>query len=228
MCTVSFVPTISGVIITSNRDENILRGNTNYPLEYFENKVSHVYPKDEKGSGTWIGYNEFNYVAVLLNGAFEKHVSKPPYKQSRGKIIPTILSCNNPTLAVEQINFIGIEPFTLILYGNKSLVEYKWDGNKLHSNFLHSNQCYLWNSATLYSKEMEVQNQKELNYLCSSLTSKNDVFDFHYSKKYELQLPQNSALNNIKTVSITQVIIVQNHAEMVYKDLAEISILQHQ
>lgn len=221
MCTVSFVPTKQGAIISSNRDENVARGNTISPTTYVENKVKLVYPKDEKGTGTWIGYNEFNFMAVLLNGAFEKHLYKPPYKQSRGLIIPFVLSNNNPIAAIQHYNFNEIEPFTLILFGNNNLLEFRWDGKKLFTQKLSNQQCHLWNSATLYSKELEAKNRNELvdGYLNS--ISPKDIYQFHITKKYELQLPLDSAINNIKTVSLTQLIATPNSTKMEYYSFIE-------
>ena len=125
MCTVSFVPLNSSVLITSNRDESISRGLTLYPKEYKINNIKCTFPKDEKSLGTWIGYNEFNDVAVLLNGAFIKHESKTPYKKSRGLIITEMLSNPSSINDLEQQNFTDIEPFTLIVYSKEKLFEYK-------------------------------------------------------------------------------------------------------
>lgn len=219
MCTVSFVPAKDNIIISSNRDESIHRGITIPPKNYSSNRVTITYPKDEKGLGTWIGYNEFNSMAVLLNGAFENHLHKPPYKHSRGLIIPQILQYSNSFASFEELDLNGIEPFTLLLYGNNQLVQYKWTGTILDKKELSTTSCHLWNSATLYSKQMEEANKEELNHFFSTSISKEEIYWFHQSKKYELQQPENSWLNDIKTISITQIIIQSSLPAMFYHDL---------
>jgi hypothetical protein len=66
---------------------------------------------------------------------------------------------------------------------------------------------------------MEHVNKEELSNLFSATISKEEIYRFHESKKYELQQPENSTLNNIKTISITQVIIQSNMPKMLYHDL---------
>lgn len=222
MCTVSFVPLNSSVLITSNRDESISRGLTLYPKEYKINNIKCTFPKDEKSLGTWIGYNEFNDVAVLLNGAFIKHESKTPYKKSRGLIITEMLSNPSSINDLEQQNFTDIEPFTLIVYSKEKLFEYKWDGKTFYNNQLPTNTCHLWNSATLYSNQIEQQNRAELNSIFTNCITQQEVYNFHHSKKYETQLQKDSLLNNINTISITQVVSNGKKTEMLYKDLTPV------
>jgi uncharacterized protein with NRDE domain len=219
MCTVSFIPTPMGVFITSNRDENINRGNTLQPFTYWQNNIKLTYPKDEKGEGTWIGFNELQSVAVLLNGAFKNHLHNPPYKHSRGLIIPHILSQKNSIIAAETYSYKGLEPFTLVLYSNKKLMEFRWDEQQLHIHQLDTCKEFLWNSATLYSKELEDNNLIDLKKWLNNGSSKDDILNFHLHKKYEHQQPQNSIINNIKTISITQVCCTNQHTVMQYHDL---------
>lgn len=219
MCTVSFVPLKDSVLITSNRDESVVRGLTLPTKEYWINNIKSTYPKDEKSVGTWIGYNEYNSIAVLLNGAFIKHESTPPYKKSRGLIITEILSTKNSIETVDKYDFNDIEPFTLILYQNYLLIEFRWDGKELFKKHLSTNACHLWNSATLYSNKIEKNNQLDLKLLLSNTITQKEILDFHKSKKYETQLREQSIINNIKTLSITQVVFSNEKTEMLYKDL---------
>lgn len=216
MCTVSFFPLENGFVITSSRDESVHRGVTLPPLAYKYNQVTIIYPRDEKGLGTWIGYNEHKSVAVLLNGAFEKHEYKPPYKQSRGTIIPHVLQNHNAATAIESYDLKGIEPFTLILFCKQQLFQYKWNEKILHKTALSINERHLWNSVTLYSKEME---EKNSNMLLTVNDNVEAVYSFHQLKKYELQLPEESERNNIKTISISQLIIDNNSILFNYNDL---------
>lgn len=216
MCTVTYIPVKNGAVITSNRDEHFARGKTLLPQCYLHNGSTITYPKDEKGNGTWIGFNERNIAAVLLNGAFEKHLRKSDYKQSRGFIIPAILQKTDPFTGIENIDFAGIEPFTMIVFGNSQLVQYRWDETKLHKAELDTATLHLWSSATLYSSQMQQKNSLELLQLYHDNVSSNDILDFHKKKKYELQLPDDSEANGIKTVSITQIKLLDGTASMQY------------
>jgi uncharacterized protein with NRDE domain len=95
MCTVSFIATKTGVIITSNRDEHILRVALP-PQKYLYNQKSIIYPKDVTAGGTWYATDGISKVIVLLNGAAEKHTHNPPYRRSRGLIVLDLISTQNP------------------------------------------------------------------------------------------------------------------------------------
>ncbi len=58
MCTVSFVKTADSIIITSNRDEKIIRPSAIPPKSYRVNNQNLIYPKDPKAGGTWFATNE--------------------------------------------------------------------------------------------------------------------------------------------------------------------------
>lgn len=218
MCTVSYVPAKESIILTSNRDEHIARGNTLPPQPHIHRNKKIVYPKDEKGNGTWIGLNEDNCAAVLLNGAFEKHTRNPPYKHSRALLIPYILQSANPIKALENYDLQGIEPFTLVIFLNGQLIEYRWNETRLFEKELNVQSAYCWNSVTLYSEETEKLNNKELNKLTAGNVTATEIFEFHKRKKYELQMPVNSSINDIKTISISQIVLTDGGNDFVYHD----------
>ncbi|MFY8005326.1 MAG: NRDE family protein [Chitinophagaceae bacterium] len=219
MCTVSFLKNNNQIIITSNRDEHNNRGQTIAPANYTGRECSITYPKDEKGQGTWIGFNSNNHMAVILNGAFSKHIQQPPYKHSRGLIIPYILSYKNAVNALEKMDLYGIEPFTIIIFQQETLYEYRWNGIHLNSKKDHSNQIKLWNSVTLYSSAIETNNLNELKQHLSITSTNKDVLNYHFKKLYQKQLPEHSVNNQIVTVSVTQLILNNNQVNIEYHDL---------
>ena len=83
MCTVTFIPVKKSVFITHNRDEQNLRTKALAPEHSLVHGTALLFPRDGKAGGSWAGMNEFGHAAVLLNGAFEKHLPKPPYRKSR-------------------------------------------------------------------------------------------------------------------------------------------------
>lgn len=224
MCTVTYVPAGNGCIITSNRDEQMDRGVTTQPQEYWHGGKPIVYPKDAKGSGTWIGCNDNNAVAVLLNGAFEKHQQRVPYRHSRGLIIPAVLQQKNPLEALHDFNLLQIEPFTLVLYFNQSVFECRWNGNSLFTAQLDVREPYCWNSVTLYDAAVQNENNRELKTFWTNNHTAADVLDFHQRKKYELQLSPEKRIPGIRTISISQIVMGTHHS-FTYHDLLRTSLL---
>ena len=69
MCTVTYIPTKNGCIITSNRDEKIAREKAISPQEYEIEGEKIIFPKDPKAGGTWMA-NTNSKIIVLLNMLF--------------------------------------------------------------------------------------------------------------------------------------------------------------
>ena len=157
MCTVTFLPIgKNDFILTSNRDETPLR-KTIPPLNYVENGVALIYPKDELAGGTWIGTSAKKRVVCLLNGAFTHHLKKKEYKISRGIIVKEMLSSDSGVAFSQNFDLTDIEPFTLILVEYQKeleIYELVWDGATKHFAKL-ADEPKIWSSSTLYSDEMK-------------------------------------------------------------------------
>jgi len=78
MCTVTYIKTATGFLLTSTRDEQAVRP-TLAPKKYSVNGIDLVYPKDELAGGTWIAANNSGRYACLLNGAYKKHLRQANY-----------------------------------------------------------------------------------------------------------------------------------------------------
>ena len=150
MCTVSFIPVGDKFYITSNRDEKLSRKRALPPAIHEHDGTKILFPKDADAGGTWIAAKENGDVAVILNGAFINHISTPPYRKSRGLILLDILAREKPSAAFSKIDPDEIEPFTIVLLENKSLFEFRWDGNEKYGKKLAKQQSHIWSSATLY------------------------------------------------------------------------------
>ncbi|RZK56104.1 MAG: hypothetical protein EOO91_12780 [Pedobacter sp.] len=223
MCTVSFIPTNDGVIITSNRDENSERGSAFPPVIENYGDYQLAYPKDPKSGGTWIAVKDNGDFAVLLNGAFEDHVKLPSYRKSRGIILLEIIQSKIPEQNFDEINLAEIESFTLILYKKNSLKECRWDGFQKHKKLLKVNQPCIWSSATLYPQHVREEREKWFNDWIEKepKINQNKAIRFHQfagtgDKENSLVMARN---NNISTVSITSVEISSASADILYKDL---------
>jgi len=223
MCTVSYIPTSEGFIITSNRDESTIRGSAIPPIVEIYGEYQLAYPKDPKSGGTWFVINNKFEAAVLLNGAFEDHIKLPAYRKSRGIILLEIMRSKSPEKAFEKINLSGIENFTLLLFKKSSLIEYRWDGIQKYKESKNTRQAHIWSSATLYphpikklredwftnwiSKELKIDQQKAMSFHRTA-----GIGD----KENDLVIQRS---NHISTLSITSINFNSTTATMLYEDL---------
>jgi len=222
MCTVTFVPTKKGIIITSNRDEHFSRGKAIAPIKINSNGFEIIYPKDPDAGGTWIATKNNGDTIVLLNGAFEKHISQPPYAKSRGLILLEIFNLENFTDSIKQFDFTNIEPFTIVYYLNNQLFEFRWNGVERFLTELDIHHSYIWSSATLY--DAEIRNKRKewfKQWLLTNLSpSQDEIIHFH------LTAGDGDAHDNLKmnrdnqlfTVSISSILIGKNHSDFIYVD----------
>ena len=223
MCTVSFVNSNGKIIITSNRDEKVIRPNAIEPKNYLINNKKIMFPKDQKAGGTWYAVDEHSNVIVLLNGADEKHVVTGNYRKSRGLIVLEIIGSSSPFEAWKTINLDTIEPFTLVLFENHKLYQLRWNGESKNVLELNPNENHIWSSSTLYPAAIR---EKRAHWFTTFLDIKPEVdatelFNFHRyteEKNEEHGLVINRG-DLMKTLSITQTVIDKNKVELFHHDL---------
>lgn len=225
MCTVSYIKTQTCTILTSNRDEHILRPNAKAPQHYVHGSKVLYYPKDPAAGGTWFCLDELGSVIVLLNGAQEKHRHLPPYRKSRGLILLDIMQQSDLLTAWDSIDLNRIEPFTLIHYSQVCLWQHRWDGNEKQSKKLDPEQKYIWSSSTLYPKEIREMRQLWFDAFTQiqQMPNAGDLMHFHENTgKHD---PHNGILMNrdqkLLTKNITQCIVDPYGAKIIHKDLIE-------
>jgi uncharacterized protein with NRDE domain len=223
MCTVSFVSANGKTIISSNRDEAILRPNAIEPKNYLVNSKNVIFPKDPKAGGTWFAVDEKGTVLVLLNGANEKHQHQPPYRKSRGLIVLDMISSVSPKRFWKQINLENIEPFTIVLFQKGSLFQLRWDGIQKETAALDASKNYVWSSSTLYQKDIR-ENRSEWFYAfleANPNATEEEMLHFHRYTEEENQ--ENGLVINrkdeLKTLSITQAVLEQNKVAILHYDL---------
>ncbi|MDK2773184.1 MAG: NRDE family protein [Flavobacterium sp.] len=223
MCTVTFVPTKKGCILTSNRDETILRGQAIEPNEYIGNNKKLVYPRDPKANGTWIVHDYLN-CAILLNGAEEKHHHRNDYRKSRGLILLDIFDSEDVLKEWDAIDLDNIEPFTVVLFYQQELFQLRWNETEKTKIKLSTEENNIWSSSTLYSKEIREHRQQMFkNHLENSNYTADEILNFHQFKDEE---DSNNTIvikrdEHLKTVSITQFNIENNKIKLNYIDLYE-------
>lgn len=224
MCTVTFVPTAAGVHLTSNRDEHMYRGRALDPALFRRKGYKLIFPRDPDAGGSWIALKDNGDAVVLLNGAFIKHLRKPPYRRSRGLVLLDVIEASDPEQQFNMMGLEGIEPFTLILFASGKLWECRWDGFQKHCLPLDAHKPYIWSSVTLYD-EWETLARRQwfrewLDQKHGQINS-DDILDFHqHAGKGDVRnnLIMNRE-NKIHTVSITSVFIAEDRLRMTYRDL---------
>ena len=222
MCTVTYIPLKDTCFITSNRDENSKRITAMPPEIYDGINNSKVYPKDSQAGGTWIACKDNGTAAVLLNGAFKKHIPSPPYKRSRGLVFLEILDAENPVGHFMDISMEAIEPFTMIIL-DESLHECRWDGTIKHCSVLNKSNSYIWSSATLYDEVAVAKRKQWFNAFLKENPSPglDDILHFHQFTgdgdiSNDLKMNRNGVLY---TVSVTGIVIEPGSCKMRYLDL---------
>ncbi|UQD56022.1 NRDE family protein [Flavobacterium sp. K5-23] len=224
MCTVSFVKVNGKVVITSNRDEKVIRLAIP-PRNYLINGKNVIFPKDPKAGGTWYAIDENGNVLVLLNGASEKHIIQESYRKSRGLIVLDIISSKSPKDFWQELNLENIEPFTLVLFQDEELFQLRWNGDDKETLLLDTNKNHIWASSTLYPKEIRA---KRADLFDSFLESNQEVSaqEIHHFHRYaENENQENGLVINrndvLKTLSITQTVIESNKVSITHYDLIE-------
>ncbi|WP_044171834.1 NRDE family protein [Flectobacillus major] len=228
MCVLTFLPTsVSGFILTNNRDEAVARPKAIPPKQYTINGQCLFMPKDTQAGGTWIATSQ-NYTLCLLNGAFEKHTPQPPYRQSRGQIILDFFQYNTISDFYQNYNFIGIENFTLIIINHQNqtqICEIRWDGQALYNTSKNPTIPHIWSSATLYSAEVMRQREHWFKDFLQQNPdfSGEDVVDFHrYGGTGDIQNDMTVNRNNeLVTQCIMQINRVQKNLTFSFHDLLE-------
>jgi len=220
---VTYIPTNDKYFISSNRDEKNSRSRAVAPAVYEINQKKLIFPKDSDAGGSWIALHENGNAAVLLNGAFEKHISKPPYRKSRGKIFLNIIADERPVRYFHQLDLGQIEAFTLVLLEKDNLYECRWDGKVKYYQQLKKHRPYIWSSATLYEKSIV---EKREQWFASFLSrnphpTQKDILEFHQftgdgDTQNDLLMEREGVY---ATVSITSMLLTGDRGSMKYLDL---------
>ncbi|WP_336514025.1 NRDE family protein [Pollutibacter soli] len=223
MCTVSFLPAADQIFLTSNRDEKHFRSDALAPEIHHSSSGKILYPKDRDAGGTWIALHENGHAIVFLNGGFVGHITKPPYRKSRGLILLEIADSFAPVTVFEKIQLENIEPFTAIISDKNVLFECRWDGDQKHIAEKDPAIPHIWSSVTLYDEEII---QKRTGWFkawldSASEHSQEEILHFHEftgdgDGHNDLKMNRGGA---VYTVSITSIAINDSGGMMYYHDL---------
>lgn len=129
MCIVAWIPRAENYWVFSNRDDRPAKAH-----------LSNLRKQD-------------NSFIVLLNGGFENHIPKPPYRASRVEVLDTYFEFKDFNDFQLQFEFQGMEPFTLLVYQDHQLHQLVWTGKDIETDSLIKEKIQLWASATLYTSD---------------------------------------------------------------------------
>ena len=225
MCTVSYMPTKSGFILTSSRDESKVR-KTLPPATYHLHGQDLVFPKDILAGGTWIAASERGQVACLLNGALDKFESKDTYVVSRGQVLLDYFNYQNASNFIEKLDCSQVAPFTLLMFehvNELTIHQLRWDGDQKYIENINPHVPKLWASATLYDKTQRESRKMWFEQWIKekSIIDADYLRAFHTSKHTDDV--QNDIVmqrdNGLQTVSVTQVQYHAGQLDMQYHDL---------
>jgi len=223
MCTLTYIPSTNGdYILTQNRDESPKRLAPGLLSQKF-NKHQLLFPQDSGAGGTWFAVSDQNKVVTLLNGAFEKHKHRPPYRRSRGLMVLDVFAFANATQFFNQYAFTGMEPFTMIIVEDGRLYEFRWDEKEKHIKTLDASKPHLWASSTLYPPPMQKKRQDWFSQWLPqhSIATMDNVLNFH--KNAGEGDPANDLVMNrqniVCTTSITSIGKVKEKINIHFHDL---------
>lgn len=211
MCTVTYLPLPGpGFLLTQSRDESPFRPGAHFPVKETRNGKDLIFPQDPAGGGSWIATDGKEQLCCLMNGAFEEHTPKPPYRMSRGQILLDAAAASSPQEFVDNYNLEDIEPFTLLFFRSEDDIkihELRWDGEKKFFRTFHSGKPQIWSSSQIYSTEQQLLREDWFREWLDNmpLISPEEALNFHLTAGDEN--PGHSLLIDrgyVKTVSLTQ------------------------
>lgn len=221
MCLVTYLPTDTGYILSSNRDEYQDRAETELIEETLHGHLV-TYPRDIKG-GSWIFSSLDSKNVVLLNGAFQLHERKLPYRMSRGLMVKEFYSYESAREFTEQFNFEGLEPFTLIMNDRESFMEMRWDGQAKYLKSLDRKLPHIWSSCTLYNDELQSERSDLFHELIVDKVMGIELAESIHNHKGSL--PESYDFNmsrdyGVRTISTTYISSDNQESRLVYNDKA--------
>lgn len=232
MCTVTYLPRPAGdYILTSNRDEQPARSPRRI-TRLGEGRRLLLFPQDTRAGGTWIATASDHRTVCLLNGAFEPHLRRPPYRRSRGLMALDFFAYAGADAFAAQYDFSGMEPFTMIIIDRGRLWELRWDEHTLHRRRLDPAGYHIWSSATLYGADARRKREQWFDQWRNARDEHDQaaILDFHrHSGDGD---PWNDVVMNrgglVQTVSITSIIRSGKDVCMRYEDLLNRQVEQAQ
>jgi hypothetical protein len=224
MCTLTYVRSGPGFIVTSNRDESIARERAIPPRVKSVSGVRLLMPQDPEKSGTWIAASERGRVAVLLNGAFQRHAHKPPYRVSRGIVLLDSFTWDTMADFKSNYDFSGIEPFTIIaIQFERDITDLRWDGAETHLSTTSVALPQVWCSAQMYPPQIQEATSSRFRAFLNEHPNPTpeDLVQFNMQEEYSDKMKRAGVqpFSFLRTVSISSIVMSPTNVVFKYHDL---------
>ena len=120
-------------------------------------------------------------------------------------------------------DFDGMEPFTMVIYDDGKLFDFRWDEQNKYIEELDVSQKHLWASSTLYTREAKMKRRIWFEEWLKDRTdfSQSAILDFHRNAgdgDPENDLVMNRG-NFVRTTSITSIEKTSTKSELYFSDL---------
>ncbi|MDX1476669.1 MAG: NRDE family protein [Saprospiraceae bacterium] len=180
MCTVSYLPTEHGFILTSNRDEAPARHAVTVAHQQ-RGEVQISFPQDPLSGGSWFAVSDRGTICCLLNGAREPFTPHPRYSDSRGTVVLTSFDYHDTRRFAAEYDFSRTAPFTLVLRSGDKLEQLIWDGLDTELTALDPLAPHFWSSVTLYPPPVRVWRRELFATWRAAhpVPVQDDIIDFH-------------------------------------------------
>ncbi len=221
MCLVSLVKNERSTILTSNRDEAPDRAAIEIKEEIIHTKTV-LYPADPSG-GSWIFCSDQGDIICLLNGAFEIHKRRLPYRMSRGLVMKSFFQYDHPVDFLQHFDFNNIEPFTMIVVSKGKRFEFRWDSQIKHIEEIKNQKEQVWSSCTLYDDDAIEKREKWFH----DLKTKSHTLNQSRLREIHAQGGRGDKINGfvmkrndvVQTISLTQIVSNSEAICMTHSDL---------
>lgn len=203
MCTITYIPTESGYIVTQNRDESPLREKAIFPVKAIVNKIPIIYPKDPEGSGSWFVTAQNGITLCVMNAVYHPDKTSADFKHSRGLVPLHYLDYSSSEDFVNAYKFEGIQGFTLIVCSREKVDEIHWDENKV-THTTYKPGPLIFQSNPLYNSIQKAKRRAWFEQWLNTNDSSN-IIEFHQSQQQN-NLAESILMDRqiVRSVSITQ------------------------
>ncbi len=217
MCTVTYIPSDKGFILTANRDEFADRKPASFPNTRASKRGEVTFPADGDAGGTWIATSP-SLTVSLLNGNYNRDPNIT-YRKSRGLVALDPFDFDSVDEYLEQANFEGINGFKMLLIEEEVLTEITWDGNQLTRESHKPEIPNIWVSIPKkFQHILEWRKSAFRQFLTNNpKPNPSKIREFHQIKTDPTGLGTQIEKNNmVFTVSMTQVRLEEKNPEISY------------
>lgn len=180
MCTLSYIPTKEGFIVTANRDESPLRrAETLSEYRTAKGETFLIAKEPVHGGTNFAASTEGAKIVVLLNGGFKAHSMGGKYRLSRGLVVLESLEYADLAKFASEFDFEGVEPFTMVHFDSVPK-EMRWDGTDAYIRTLPADRPMIVASALMYPPFQQMRRRVWFaNELRAGSPTHKSLFHFH-------------------------------------------------